>query len=317
MKQEHHRLTLRAANELVAFWQAPPVAGAPGVAPALDLDKVGAALGDPTQLTLMERWVAHADDLRDLEVDAGLAAWVVKRVSTATSFQHFAYSGALGDLVDGQTRVTAFDGYCWDCDPYLKWYEEIANASWANVRFHGDPDHLDADVWARSPSASVVDGETDWDNQRYPSALDMAEFYAGQARRLRPAAYEESVQCLCYALHMLQDMSVPQHVTCTIECEHAEYEQDMLDFWKRIFAARSDGQRADVLTHQLAPTVAALLSGPFAACATVREVGQAAVRATAARQDLRVRHAPRRDRAEALQMTALALASTLRALDLA
>jgi hypothetical protein len=264
----------------------------------------------------MGKWVAQADGLDDVVVEKGLAAFVVERVSDATSFQHFAYCGSMGDLTDGTTKVEKYDGYCWDCDPFLTWYEEIANISWADVRFNPDNGVFDRDFWRDSPAKEMISGAKDWDDQVYPSALDMAAFYGRKAKELKASRPQWALQAMCFGIHMLQDVAVPQHVMCTIEKGHAEYEREMLGFWRNLYAGdgRSDRRRQSLLRQQIAPTVAALLSSGLAEAPTMRAIGERGVDLTRDRLSGSM-GVPEACKAEAMSVTCQAIACTLKALD--
>ena len=105
----------------------------------------------------------------------------------------------------------------------------------------------------------MISGSTDWDDQKYPSALDLAEFYFSGISKWKTNKPGWALESLCYAIHMLQDMSVPQHVLCTIEKDHPEYERDMLKLWNVVYANRSPDERAKRLATSIGPSVGRIL----------------------------------------------------------
>ena len=325
MKGEHHSQTLRAAADLAAYWHDQKEAGNEEVLPLLDIDKVYAELENVDQVEQMARDAKGADYVKDVVVDATLEAWIIDRVSDATSFQHFAYGGSMGTLKDGKKVVEKYGGYCWDCDPYLKWYEELANISTADVRFEPDCGVFDEDFYKKSPGYDIISGKQDWDNQIYPSALELAEFYGVEAQALKAEKPGWAQKSLCYAIHMLQDMSVPHHILCTIEYGHGDYEKDMLDFWKRFYSTKENPETKQAVLEQLSEEVAALLNDPLAdrailpdpeAQVSFADIGRVAVDLTRERQ-LPTRDAvPARNKIEAREMTVQAIACTLKAVEL-
>lgn len=312
MKMAHHSLIVKAASELVGFWSQDQT-NAHSAPSGFDLEKAQKILGNPHRVKQMSKWTARADKIGDVVVEEGLSRLVVKRISNATSFQHFAYCGSMGTLKDGKSKVKQYDGYCWDCDPFMKWYEELANISWADVSYKPDCGIFEASFMRQSPGAKQISGSSDWDDQLYPSALDLAEFYFNGAKRWKTEKRGWALQSLCYAIHMLQDLTVPHHVLCTIERGHAGYESDMRDMWRRIYADRTDEQKMYRLADSIGPRVSVIFEeiGETG----VREVGKKLVDLTRGRlpADDRI---PSRTKHEALVMSCHAIAATLRAVEL-
>ena len=207
MKKAHHALTITATAELLKFWSQKNY----NHIKVTNLNKIIQLMEDGAQLRDMEHWVVQADNLEDVVVEEGLAKIVIEKISKPTRFQHFAYCGIMGKLEDGNTVLKKYDGYCWDCDPYLSWYLEIANISWADVRFISNCGVFDEAFFNRSPGAQKINGDTDWDDQIYPSAIEMADFYGKEAREYANNKEKAhwSIQSLCFALHMLQDLGIP------------------------------------------------------------------------------------------------------------
>ena len=310
MKKTHHALTITAADDLLKFWTERDIQP-----DGVDLKKTCKLMEKRPQVRLMERWVAQADELDDLIVEEGLASIIVDQVSKATSFQHFAYCGSMGELEDGDALVKQYDGYCWDCDPFLSWYEEIANMSWADVRFSPKCGVFDEDFFIGSPGMDTITGDKDWDNQLYPSAIDMAVFYGERAQELKNKNSLWAIQSLCFAVHMLQDMAVPHHVLCTVRLDHVDFEDEMLGFWKRLYSNRSESHKATVLERQIGPQVTNMLEGQLGSIPNLEDLGGELVDMTRERlpNDDSV---PSRNKVEAGKMTVQAIACTIKAMSL-
>jgi hypothetical protein len=168
MNPSHHAATLEASTQLLQLW--PATGAAARYAQAAKLNS------DPAQVERMRRWVVQADDLDDVYVPSTIVDAILDKFSRPTRFQHFAYCGSLGPLRGGNVTVDKHDGYAWDCDPFLCWYECLANVSCADVKYRPDP-NVPAEITEGHPASRIVQGNVDWDDQKYPSALDLADFY--------------------------------------------------------------------------------------------------------------------------------------------
>jgi len=307
MNELHHASTLEAAMWLLRSW--------PAVGATARYSKVANENSDPGRLRQMRRWVVDVDELDDVHVPTAIANALINRVSHATRFQHFAYCGSLGPLRGGKITVERFDGYAWDCDPFLCWYECLANLSCADIKFRPDP-RVPAEIMEGHPASKVVLGNADWDDQKYPSALDLAEFYGNRAIALkRHGSHDHALQSACFAIHLLQDMTIPQHVLSTIEHGHADFERTAESSWQRTFAGRSATHQRSVIQGQLSDDVLASLAA-LEQVQSFRQIGEFAVERTLAtlitnRKDV----APPRGR-DVYRLTTLGIACTVKALDL-
>lgn len=310
MKPKHHSLTIEAAKNLVNYWQAK------GIIPVgIDIGKVATILSTGRNDKDMSKWVAEIDDIEDVKVPSSLAGFLIDRISNATSFQHFSYCGALGDLKDAQVVVKQYDGYCWDCDPFLGWYEEIANMSWADVKYDIDCGDLPNWFLENSPGAKCISGQTDWDDQKYPSALDLAEFYqTGGTQFNQQSQQTEFLKSLSFGIHMLQDMVVPHHILCTIMEGHSVYEAEMLSYWNKFYTSRTHSTKYVQLENHVSPMVLDLLEKYFKDPADFRQIGQTAMALTEARL-IDGKSIPPASKPEALAYTTLAIAVTLKAIN--
>jgi hypothetical protein len=319
MKKLHHSLTLKASADLIQYWLKYP-AEAPG---DINLPKINNLLQNANNLKNMSKWVAATDDLDDVVVDNNLVEWIVERISDATSFQHFAYCGSMGDLVDSGAVVRKYDGYCWDCDPNLKWYEEIADLSCADARYNPECGVLPSDFLVQSPGSKMISGETDWDDQVYPSALELAQFYFGGATKYKSIDGIDSpnaLKCLSFAIHLLQDMSNPHHILCTIELGHAEYEKECLHNWKKlIYGDKSQETKQKHIENWISSEVKRHLNVSFNVLDPSKpcyDLGRLALEQTEKRLTHDGRGVRPANKVETKELTVLAIASTLKALNL-
>ncbi len=232
----------------------------------------------------MARWVAQIDDLDDVVVPGKVAEFVTSRFSKATCFQHFAYSGyRKEDFLKGKMVPEKYQGYCWDSDQYHTWYEEIADITWMDVQYDTHCGVFTPDVLAKSPGAAQINGHTDWDDQIYPSALDLAEFYGKIASEMSIDEKDKKwgVQSLCFAAHLLQDLGVPHHVLNTVANGHSRFEETMYGLWRNYYAGRSAETKHDELVRKLSAMVVKRLTDSSLAKATsFRKLGEWAVNRT-------------------------------------
>jgi hypothetical protein len=322
MKGKHHSIVVMVAADLVEHWKQNGIDG-------FELEKVADILTNRYRVDQMSKWAKKADHVTDLFVDNNIVNFIVERVSSATSFQHFAYCGSMGVLKSGKKHLKKYDGYDWDLDQWLTWYEELANISTANVEFNvnclfskefwtgGEDSRYKLVFDGVSPGVSQIKGNKDWDDQQYPSALDLAEFYEKRAKECKAQnAGGWSLQSLCYGIHMLQDMSVPQHILCTIENHHAEYENDVLGLWKNIYSGESRSARRiqETLQEQIGPIVEKTLQNKLSGELTMRQIGEKSIDMTMKRMenDSIIR---KPNKIEAMSMTCQAIACTLKAIE--
>ena len=307
MKKTHHSLTMVATADLLKFWKES------GRQPAIPkLDEMFGLMGSPSQVRSMERWVAMADEIDDLVMEEGLEKVLMEIwKSKPTSFQHFAYCGSMGELEDGDTCVKKYDGYCWDCDPFLPWYGVIANLSWADIQFNPDCGVFSQDFLKEGPGKKIT-GEQDWDDQAYPSAIEMAKFYGEGATK---ATGGQAIQSLCFAIHMLQDLGVPHHVLCTVGFDHPGFEDEMLGFWRRLYSDRSESNKKKILGKQIGPQVEALLNNELQCVDTFENLGEKLVNMTRKRLPSND-NVPSPNKVEARRMTTQGIACTIKALSL-
>jgi len=311
MKRKHHSLVTRAAGELIKFWYDNDVE-----VKGIDVKGIHDWLYKGNHLRKMEKWSAAADDIQDLKVSDNLTSFIVKRISDATSFQHFSYCGTMGTLRDGNATVNKYDGYCWDCDPFLQWFEEIANISWADVKYDPYCGMLPANYLAESPGAIKVTGGEDWDNQVYPSALDLADYYGDGSRVFcRGDETDNALKSISFAIHMLQDLSVPHHVLSTIELNHAGYEKRMLNLWRKFYSKRSTENKQVALQDIISVNVKTLLHRDLHANIRFSDVGKKVVAMTVKRMPEGYR-IPQICKTESINMTCEAIASTISALNM-
>ena len=257
----------------------------------------------------------QADELDDLYVPSTIVDAIIDKVSRATCFQHFAYCGSLGPLRGGNTTVDKLDGYAWDCDPFLCWYECLANVSWADVKYRPDP-NVPAAIMEGHPASQVVQGHVDWDDQKYPSALDLAEFYGRRALDLRKQGSPGyALQSACFAIHLLQDMTIPQHVLSTIEHGHADFENKAEAYWQHIFAGRSPAHQRAVLQGQLTTEVLAGLA-QLDRTTSFRHIGEYALEQTLGTLIRNGKDVAPPSKHDAYHLTALGMACTIKALEL-
>ena len=255
MKSAHHALCVEAAADLVQHWK--ESGGGPL---GLDLEKLVDLLGNEARLRQIASWTARGDEIDDIVVDVGLASVIVELVSRATCFQHFTYCGSMATLEDGKKKVEKGDGYCWDCDPFMPWLGEIANISTTNVRHSADCGVLDPDFLAQSWGAKMIHGTEDWDNQLYPSAVKVAEFYGTGAEAYRDQGQGgHALRSLCFAIHLLQDLTVPHHVLCTVGLNHGGWEAEALRNWRLLYAMKNKDRKREIVTEQLSKMVADLI----------------------------------------------------------
>ena len=314
MNKLHHALTITATADLMKFWNEI------GAKPKINkIDKMLDMMKEGSCLRKMERWVAQADELQDVVVEKGLAEAIVNIVSKATCFQHFAYCSSMGKLQDGDAIVKKYGGYCWDCDPFMTWYLEIANLSWADVAYNPNCGVFNSEFLKTSPGCETITGVADWDDQIYPSAIEMAEFYGNGARKFAESENSEeqswSLQSLCYAIHMLQDVCVPHHVLCTVCCDHVDFEGEMLSFWRRLYSdRRKDLRKKKFLEVQVGPNVEQLLAKELNSADTFTKIGKRLVDMTAKRLPAKDT-VPSRNKIESRLLTVQAIAGTIKALD--
>jgi len=166
------------------------------------------------------------------------------------------------------------------------------------------------------PAGKMVRGNVDWDDQKYPSALDLADFYGQRALDLKKQGSPgHALQSACFAIHLLQDMTIPQHVLCTIEHGHFGYEAKTEAYWQHIFAGRSAAHQRSVLQGQLSADVLDGLAA-IEQVKSFRQIGQHAVEQTLAtlitnRKDIAP---PCKD--DAYRLTVLGMVCTIEALEL-
>ncbi len=185
------------------------------------------------RISVLEKAVKDADYIEDLKLTPGAASYLLDKFSKPTRFQHFAYSGAMGEILQGKkcSTVGKYGGYSWDCDPWLGLVDTLGTVSLADVKFNPDCGHFDSDFFSQSPGARLIRGRTDWDDQLYPSAIDMTEFYGRKAVELKGHKGFWDLQSLGFALHFLHDLTVPHHVLCTILNNHVRYETALTSTW--------------------------------------------------------------------------------------
>jgi hypothetical protein len=268
MNKNHHALTLEASTQLLQSWS--------GTGGTARYAKAAKQNSNAAQVKQMRRWVVQPDELDDVYVPDVVVDAIIDKVSRATSFQHFAYCGSLGPLKAGNITVNKFDGYAWDCDPFLAWYESLANVSWADVKYKPDP-QVAPEIMDGHPASKVIRGDQDWDDQKYPSALELADFYGSRALSLQKngnAGY--ALQSACFAIHLLHDMTIPQHVLCTIEHGHSDYENKAETFWQAIFSGRSEAHQQSTFDGQMSADVLAGLA-ELDKATSFRQIGEFAI----------------------------------------
>ncbi|MEW6349926.1 MAG: hypothetical protein AB1646_12740 [Thermodesulfobacteriota bacterium] len=257
MKPEHHSRTMEVAADLIDYWSS----ASPSLPAWLPLQKVKSLVAK-AGTKLMARWVAQIDALDDVELSSGLLDFLAGWVSKPTCFQHFAYCGYWGDeLWKGKAVIKKYGGYCWDCDQYQRWLEGRAAENWMNVKYNPDCNVLTPAILKGSPGAKQIPGNIDWDDQVYPSALELAEFYSKAAKKMTPPQQQLNwdIQSLCFGVHLLQDQGIPHHVLCTVAGGHSHFEEDMYGFWRSYYSERSNTTKDEVIGHQLSDRVANLL----------------------------------------------------------
>lgn len=302
VNKNHHALTMEASAQLLQFW---PAAGN-----TARYAKAAHEISDLSQLNRMMRWVVQPDELDDVITDCILVPGF-----RPTSFQHFAYCGSLGPLTGGNTVVNKFEGYCWDCDPFISWREPLPDACSAGVRFRPDPS-IPGEIMEGHPASKMLQGMTDWDDQQYPSALDLAEFYGERSLALKARGKtDDALQSLCFAIHMLHDLTIPQHVLCTIENGHAAYERESDCFWQNIFASRSPSYRISIFNRRLSGDILGALS-EVGDINLFRRLGEYTAERTrksliTSRKDV---SAPCKD--DAYRLTSLGIVCTIKALEI-
>ncbi|HOX38726.1 MAG TPA: hypothetical protein PL033_12120 [Candidatus Brocadiia bacterium] len=311
MEKAHHALAVRDAAALVKRWAENPLEAPQGI----NVSAVADAIRDDNSARRLERLVKAADEIRDLRVSRGLTSAVMERFGNPTCFQHFAYCGSMGDLAGGGKVARMYDGYCWDCDPFMQWPGRIADLSQARIRHHPDSKPFDPEFLKWSPGARMVAGGEAWDDQKYPSAIDLAEFYGGGFfRYLSRGDRDKAFASLMFAVHMLQDLCVPHHVLGTVDLGHAAHERKALARWREI--RRGLPRKTRRLTwSRLSLEAREMLDGDIGSATGFRELGEAAVRATALRLPAPDR-APSPTRAETWKMTRQAIACAIKAFDL-
>jgi len=312
MKEEHHALIVAVTADILKFWSEN------GKRPKFrSFGNIVNLAKKNNMVRYMKRWVAQPDDLKDVVVHEGLAKAIVNMISKATRFQHFAYCGSMDDLEYGDSKVSKYDGYCWDCDPFLPWYTEIADISWADVEFNPRCGFFSPEFFMKSPGAIKISGKTDWDDQIYPSAIEMANFYGNGNRQYEhkdKKTSEWSLQSLCFAIHMLHDLCVPHHVLCTIAYGHAEFEEKMLSFWRRLYSDRSTLNKNKFLTMQIEPLVREQLE-KYKSINDFTGLGEQTVDITSERLPTKDT-VPSINKIESKRMTAQGIACTIKALEL-
>lgn len=301
MRKEHHSLVMQATGEILATtWQKPPLQGTTEVIDDM-YDFFDAAQQN------LPYFVANADDITDLQVDAGLSKFVIGALSGPTSFQHFAYGNYfeqynIVNAMRGVSReIKLYEGYCWDTDPFLPWYLELANLAWANIRYTPVCNVFNETIMRTSPGARLITGKEDWDDQVFPSAIDLAEYYGQAAWIFRhtltwsdanklwtipcdPTLLQEwEERAFAYCCHMLQDLCVPHHVLGTIGNEHREYEQGLLNYWRRLYAGRSKQNRQEILDAQINASVKMFFDLSYQGIRTFRDLGKTTVYLTTQR----------------------------------
>jgi hypothetical protein len=312
MKAEHHASTLESAIELLDLWR-----NKPHFELSKDLLNVLRELISEVHIKRLKEWVAQTDEIGDVIVTDGLASKIIDRVSKATCFQHFAYSGLLGELRSGNSVIKKYDGYCWDCDPYLKWYKELANVSWEDVKYNEKCGIFTPEILQGSPGARKILGNKDWDDQIYPSAIELSEFYGNNSINLKDDKTSFwAIQSLCFSIHLLQDLAIPQHVLCTIELDHSGYEQEIYEFWKNIYSERSKDKKNDVLNYQVSERVLYLLKNDLSGTNTFKEIGEWAVDKTCNWLKNTNNIPSRPNKEETLRITIQGIACTIKAFSL-
>ena len=316
MKEEHHALTLGVASDLIRWWRRHP-----GTAPLfLDLDRIEALLrGEPGRVKKMLGWVKEADHLDDIELEQNLVSKLIHHLGNPTSFQHFAYCGSMGDLRDGAKVVRKYDGYCFDCDPFLPRISEITQLSRTAIRFNSDCAALGPGGYKDSPLQKKFTNQY-WDNQVYPSVIDLAEHYGNCAREnlRQPSVLSDdfNIKRLSFAIHMLQDTCVPHHVLSTILHGHADYEESVWSYWLQFYADRpKQSSRDAAMEYLLSPATSQMLDG-FRDLSGFGDIGKKSVDLTRQRLERHSAANPSTSRQEAIGITVQAVACTICALNL-
>lgn len=203
MKVPHHAAIVRFAAQL-----------APRLAPA-----VAPLLAAPTTLGALAAGVEAADYYDDVRIAgkspvARFAAWTQAHVSGGTSLQHF-----------GDAR-----GYCLDDDRYRPRLVDLTADNSATVDYHAEA--LPVPVSRRDDAPGRALQGQPWAHVFFPSAGQLAEFYAATARVLwRVNDRERALRCAAAAMHLLHDLCVPHHAICTIGLGHSQFEAALWAAW--------------------------------------------------------------------------------------
>jgi hypothetical protein len=262
MKSDHHKSIVHAAADVCGHLLTEdqsaattfPQAATPHLSPAWSI------LSEPSQVRSLADWASRCDAEDDVILEPGFAAAVIDAVSHPTSFQHlvrYRMSGALG--------------YCWKDDPYLGNLECLGGMS-SDLVFYQRPRWMvdeSTDLggvtpstqtkctptptlsdetnlgfnyswhWPPPPGEQLIHGTDEWDEQIYPSAPALLEYYYTTAIACSRTGYHGlAFRCLGYALHLAADLTVPHHCIGTIAGGHAKWESDAWSYWRRLYADR-------------------------------------------------------------------------------
>lgn len=229
MKVAHHAALVRFAARL-----------APRVLPAAaDL------LADPTTLSALEAGVQAADYYDDIKIlgdslPARFARWTQAHVSGGTSLQHFG---------GGE------QGYCLDADMYRPRAVDLTASDQALAGYNPAALPMPLAAAVKSPGQLALSPPRPWAHVFFPSAAQLADFYAGIARTLwRVGDRERALRCLAAAIHLIQDLCVPHHVLCTIGLGHSQFEAALWAAWQEL--AAGSWPRAHLLAWRAVDPVA-------------------------------------------------------------
>ena len=337
MKPEHHTLTIGAAADLLKFWK------------ANNEDDINQALGINLndQITLIDRWntnkemeywIAQPDELKDVVIDGWVESMIITNISHPTAFQHFAYcSPSDKSLKRGKSedqKIKKYDGYCWASDTSFKHLTQIdtkniisqminrliviPNLKLSKVKYNLHWYVFVDEFFADSPGYKQIIGDEDWDEQVYPSAIKMAEFYGNGAKTFKnkdKSASQQAIQSVCFATHLLQDLGVYYHVVCDVSVAHADFEADILESWENFYASKNNSARQDFLRNHISGKVKELLKDEFENVQDFESLGKKLVDIAHGRFSAN-NSAPAADKDETIKVTAQAIACVIKAIDL-
>jgi hypothetical protein len=252
MDKELHADTVQAALDLLDCWQ---ITSNGHIDSALN--NFLASYAGPDKVKLFKRAVQDADFIEDVTIPNRITDAIMDIFSRPTRFQHFAYSGAFGEMLKcGKTVVPLYGGYNWNTDVDLGWIEGLGDVSWANVGYNKNCGFFDEAFLDDSPGAKCISGKTDWDEQTYPSAIKMASFYGIKATAIYHHEQNWDIVSLGFALHFLHDLTIPHHTLYTLMHDHSDYEKKLSLNWRQIYSKRSEAKQSEVIKEQLKTDVA-------------------------------------------------------------